>query len=356
MLTELNDYALVIGINDYPFYGPNGRPLCGAIHDARAVGAWLTNKEVGGGLIHDNCKLIVSSMNTVDPPQPRRDKIDDALGEIWKTVEKQAKGGQQPRRFYFYFSGHGQAQLNEDVALCMPNWAKNRQAAALSFRQYLSFIVNCVGFREVVILMDCCRARKIGAKGLECELTCPKPHDNAGKTKIFVAHATEFQASAFEAAAPELIDADEPEVRGHFTEALLTALYGGAARAEGGVPASRLWIFLSKVVPRIARRHLHEQSPKIEPFDIPPDDPAEPIFGGAKPVANVDAHITFSAARNGEIKLEGPDLKIIRKGDAKTGPWDELLPMATYLLTELATGTSKALHLVPTNGVFDVEF
>ncbi len=165
MPNELNDYALVIGINDYPFYGLAGRPLHGAIRDAQAVREWLIDKEIGGGLPDDNCKLIVSSTNTADPPQPRRNKIDDALGDIWQTVEERAKGGQQPRRFYFYFSGHGQAQLTEDVALCMPNWAKNRQAAALSFREYMRFIVNCLGFREVVILMDCCRARKIGSAG-----------------------------------------------------------------------------------------------------------------------------------------------------------------------------------------------
>jgi len=355
MPVERDDYALVVGINDYPKYGKEGRPLRGAISDAQSFRDWLVDKKTGGGLPDDNCKLIVSSMLTVDPPQPRKTRVDDVLGELWDAVRARVASGNPPRRFYLYFSGHGQAQLNEDVALCLPNWAKDRQQAALSFRQYLSFVVNCIAFREVVVIMDCCRARRIGAKGLDPELSCAKPHEDAGKTETFVVHATEFQALSFEAGA-DGEDGEEPLVRGHLTEALLAGLRGGASRPEGGVPASRLHAYLKKVVPRIALRYGHEQGPKVEPFGIAPGDPAEPIFGTAPPVASTDVRISFKAGRAGVIRLEGPDLQVIREADQSTGPWDETLPLGTYLLTHLPTGETQGVHLVPAEGVVDVQF
>lgn len=79
---------------------------------------------------------------------------------IWKMLP--SGGG---RRFYLYFSGHGQPQTHDDVALCMANWEINRQAAAISFRKYLDLVIRCMKFEEVIVLMDCCRTRKVSAKG-----------------------------------------------------------------------------------------------------------------------------------------------------------------------------------------------
>ncbi len=356
MPTELNDYALVIGINDYPNYGSNGRPLKGAIADATAVHSWLKDRTEGGGLPDENCRLIASSAAAGGSLQPHKSEIDDELGELWELSARREKDeGRMPRRFYLFFSGHGQAQQTDDVALCLPSWARNRQSAALSFREYQRLIVDCMGFDEVVLLMDCCRSRRIAARGLESELTCPKPHDRAGGTDIFVAHATEFQTRAFESDVV-LPDPDaEPIVHGHFTEALLAALRGGAARDTGGVSASSLLSYLFKLVPRIAKRHGHEQKPKIYPFGIPAQHPDEPVFGTALPIKNGDVKISFTAGR-GEVKLEGPDLTLIRQGDGAAGAWDETLPLGTYLLTDMTTGVTRDLRIEATNGVLDVEF
>lgn len=357
MSLESGDYALLIGINHYPHYGTAGRPLLGAIRDARAVHGWLIDTAVGGSLPPGNCRLITSSMDTVDPPQPRKDKVDEALEQIWQQAETQAReAGVQPRRFYFYFSGHGQALGSEDVALCMANWARNREAASISFKKYQELVVNCLPFREVVVLLDCCRSRKINARAQESELTCPKPRDVAGQTQVFVAYASEFQSAAFEGGQPALPEGVEPIVHGHFTEALLAGLRGGAARPPGGVPASRLWRYLNKVVPRIARRHQHEQAPKILPFSIPPDDPQEPVFGAAPRIETMDVKIEFTARRRGPIKLEGPTLELIRQGEAASGPWEDTLPLATYLLTDLGTNDTQAIRPSGGEGEIHVEF
>lgn len=356
MATHPNDYALTLGFDHYPNYGSKGRPLSGAIADARAFHAWLTDPDVGGGVPGENCKLLVSSVQTADPPQPRQYRIDDALDAIWSRVKARRNDfGEEPRRFYLYFSGHGQAQTYNDVALCLPDWAQNRQGSALSFARYQDFLVECIGFQEVMIFLDCCRTRRVKAVGQRSVLTCATPHDGVGSTGIFVAQATEHGTRAFEAAVGVGVD-DEPVVHGHFTEALLAALRGGAARPGGGVPLSALWTYLYKVVPRIAKRHDHEQAPRIGSEGFPPASPQEPVLGSAPPVEEVDVKITFTPSRRGEITLEGPDLKVIRSGDVSTGPWVDTLAPATYLLVERGTGDQLGLHLAPRQEEYHVEF
>ncbi|HYA43008.1 MAG TPA: caspase family protein [Syntrophobacteraceae bacterium] len=356
MPEEPGDFALVIGINHYPLYGTKGRPLKGAIRDAQMMFEWLTDKTRGGGLPPEHCHLILSSLDTVNPPQPRKDKIDDALTQIWEQAEQARKRGVQPRRFYFYFSGHGQAIGPDDVALCMANWARNREAAALSFRKYLNLVQECLPFGEVVILLDCCRSRKINARAQESELTCPMPRDEAGRTQVFLAYATEFQSEAFEGGLPPLVEDDEPIVHGHFTEALLAALKGGAARPEGGVAASSLWSYLDKVVPRIAKRHQHMQKPRIVPFSVPPGDPGEPVFGTAPRRADVDVKFVFTPKRQGPIKLEGPTLEVICEEETTSADWVKTLPIGSYLLTDQGTGETLSVILQATEGEFRVEF
>lgn len=350
MPTEPQDYALVIGFNDYPNYGTNGRPLRGAIRDAQAFGRWLIDKNTGGGLPDDNCIVLKSSLLTVDPPQPRKQQIDDALNVIWKR-----SGQTGARRFYFYFSGHGQTQTADELALCLPHWAPDREAAAISYVEYRRFILECMKFKEVVFLMDCCRSRKIGARGQLSENTCPKPHEGAGSALVFAAHATEFQAQAFEGQNPAPVGDDEPIVHGHFTEALLAALRGGAARNGGGVPASELRKYLRKVVPRIAMRYGHVQKPRIDPFDND-GEPDEPVFGAAPKITQADVNIVFRAVHAGMIRLEGPDLAVVREGPASGGPWAETLPVGTYLLTDLASGETMPLHLAAGDEERHVEF
>lgn len=366
MTANERDFALVIGINDYPNYGSKGRPLRGAIGDAEEFAQWLIDEEFGGNLKPDHCKLIRSSVDTVDPPQPQKHRIDTAVQHIW-NMSRELGGG---RRFYLYFSGHGQTQTHDDVALCMANWEINRQAAALSFRKYLDLVIRCMDFEEIVVLMDCCRTRKVGAKGQESELTCAVP--KAGEMRVFIAHATEFQTAAHEAALPEhepvAADGDaatnngaqdedeEPIVRGHFTRALIAALKGAAADEAGGARASQLAAYLDKVVPRIASRSGHVQKPVFEFRGIVPGTDDELRFGSAPPVTTVDTTIRFRPDRTGPIRLEGPGLNIIREGPPDTGPWKETLEAAKHLLTDLHSDETMALDLIESAGDFGVEF
>jgi hypothetical protein len=338
------DYAIVIGLNDYPQFGSQGRPLDGAISDAERFARWLKDKETGGGLPDGNCHEILSTSN---PLAPNKLVVDLELGSVI-TAAKAAGGG---RRLYFYFSGHGQAKSAHDVALCLCHWSPLFRYAALSSALYQAMFLKCSPFAEVVILLDCCRIRSIDATGGESEIGCPIPVDDAGQKRFMLGFATEFQNAAMEAEVDEAVGEEGPVVRGHFTEALLAGLNGGAARPGGGVTARELKHYLELNVPRIAKDHEHVQSAQVI-TDFPED--AQPVFGSALPEANF--RIEFSPQRQGEMVLEGPDLDEIRRDDASTGPWELTLSKGRYLLRDLARGDQVDIPFQPSEEVTVVTF
>jgi len=344
MPEQPHDYAIVIGLNDYPQFGSQGRPLAGAIGDAERFATWLKDTDTGGGLPESNCMTILS---TRDPLEPNQLVIDLALGSVI-TAAKAAGGG---RRLYFYFSGHGQAKSAHDVALCLCHWSPLFRYAALSSELYKNMFLKCSPFREVVILLDCCRIRSIDATGGESEIGCAIPVDDSGSKRFMLGFATEFQNAAMEAEVDDNAGEEGPEVRGHFTEALLAGLKGGAARPEGGVASSDLKRYLELNVPRIAKVHNHVQ--KAHVIDDFPED-AQPVFGSALPEANFT--IEFAPQRRGEMVLEGPNLEEVHRGDASTGPWRLTLGKGRYLLRDLARSEQLDIPFRPSEEVTLVTF
>lgn len=339
------DYAVVVGLNDYPQFGSQGRPLKGAIEDATRFAKWLKDTAVGGGLPEKNCKEVLS---TADPLGPNKLAVDLAIGSV--ISEARAAGG--GRRLYFYFSGHGQARGPTNVALCLAHWSAMFRYAALSSESYRDMFLKCSPFSEVVIMLDCCRIRSIDATGGDSEIGCAVPVDDAGTKRFMLGFAAEFQNPAMEAEVTEgAVGEEGPIVRGHFTEALLAGLYGGAATPNGGVTSGALKQYLELNVPRIAQDHEHTQVAQVL-ADFP--EAAQPVFGSALPSANF--RIEFSAGRAGEMVLEGPDLEEVRRGDASTGPWELTLAKGRYLLRDLSTGDQLDIPFRPGAEVSVVSF
>lgn len=334
MPEQPHDYAVVVGLNDYPRFGSSGRSLEGAVEDAKRFAGWLEDSATGGGLPKENCKLVTS---TPEPLSPTQSGIDEAIELVWGTAEK--NGG--ARRLYFYFSGHGQAKKSQDVALCLCHWSTRYRHAALSSQYYLDMLLSCTPFEEVIVLLDCCRVRAVDATGAASQLGCAVPLATAGSKGHLVAYGTEFQNPAFEAEA-EVTEGSGPIVRGHFTEALLAGLRGGAAQPGGGVTATGLQGYLEIEVPRIANEHQHTQQARVT-SDF--KQATEPVFGTALPVANFT--VEFGPARKGTIVLEGPDLAVIKEADAATGPWNVKLEKGLHRLLEKDTGETRDIRFEP---------
>lgn len=325
-------YGLVIGIDHYPKFNS----LKGARKDAEDFHAWLLNPNAGG-LQPENVKLVLSKEN---PARPLHHEIDDELEQL--LLKARNEGTRD--RLYLYFSGHGLGRSNVGADLCLAAWSKFRRAMALDSLGYLKMLMGCGYFREVIFFLDCCRIREIRSNALPPTLELPGPGDGAPQTRSFVGYATEFMNAAYEA---EMGQSDEPSnVRGHFTRALIQALNGAAAETGGGVRASKLKEYLEVNTPLIAKAHQQIQKPEVVNGL---DGGSDPLFGHALPLQpkqGFAVHVSFTSSQNGEIVAEDGQLRILKRGDASTGPWR--IPIRgpnVLLIRNEATGDEKSIRI-----------
>jgi caspase domain-containing protein len=220
------DFALVVGVDDYPRF----RPLRGAVTDARRFHSWLCAPD-GGGLCPDHARLLVS---TADPPTPLQDQIDDELEHLL-TAARAIGGG---RRLYFHFSGHGAMSpgaSREDVALLLAKWSRVRARLALSSEAYIDTLTALGLFDEIAVFLDCCRATAEQVVGLPP--TFSRSAAPGVMARAFIGYATEAGQSAFE-------ERDGGHWQGVFTRSLLSILQ----RTERGIDAIGLKCALEREV------------------------------------------------------------------------------------------------------------
>lgn len=335
MAREPRDYALLVGVKDYPYY-PQFNNLTGPHDDVADVKKWLLNNETGGGLDPLHCEELLST--TVAPVQ---DHVDEKLDKIFSSVSASEPG----RRLYVYFSGHGLASDVFGADLCLVRWSLKWRNAALSSHEYMKFLTDTGYFEEIVFWLDCCRTSKVRAKGMRPNLGVATA--NGSGTSIFTGYATEYQNAAYEA--DEGLDPIPGEAHGFFTRALLKALRGDAVSPnKSGVTATELRDYLYLEVPRLAKIAGKTQNPKIS-NELHPTA----TFGLATRSEQV-TDISFSAMRSGIIELIGPEQEL-KRDDASTGPWSiSLNTGALHVLKELTTG--EELIFYPSDSVQNIIF
>lgn len=216
----INDYAIVIGINDYPGFSSLNK----ACTDAINVHQWLTN-ETGGKIPDSQCRLLLSGIN---PSKPIHQHVDEEM----QTLFDLASENENANRFYFYFSGHGIGESPDDNALCLADWSRTFRIRALSSRDYINNIVNTGYFNEVFFWLDCCRNSLTGCKGLPPSNPTIGIGDKTPKCRKFIAYATDYTNPAFEASSAS---SNSPSNNSYFTMALIEGLNGAAADPETGI-------------------------------------------------------------------------------------------------------------------------
>ncbi|MBA1148277.1 caspase family protein [Ectothiorhodospiraceae bacterium WFHF3C12] len=327
-----HDYALVIGIDDYPQF----RSLRGAKNDAERFADWLTDTAIGGGLPPANCRLVLSAKA---PVRPTFEEVNDALKDLYDA----SRADHKRRRFYFYFAGHGQTGTASEVNLCLAEWSMGAGLRiALAYSEWESTIVDCTGFEEVFFLLDCCRTRVHGGGGMPpLKVTCAKPQTQTGET--FVAYATEFQNQSFEAERGVQPGSGDPIYGGHFTEALIMALTGGAATDGGGVRAPDLKRYMEQWTPRLAQEATNPEQRAIIKNGLS-SIPEDPVLGAAEPTGTLQVEIP--GTRPGPIHLLAPDGSLVEKGGP--GVWQVPgLRYGQYTLLDTANGEEKVCHFQP---------
>lgn len=333
------DFALIVGVRDYPDYSN----LTGPVDDAQKLVDWVKAKN--GGDVPG--AQVFSILSHPAPPTPLQHVIDNAIKVIKADVAK--NHGSRARRLYFYFSGHGLAGENDDNSLCMADWSYDMRNSALSSREYLNYLVNTGHFEEIVFFLDCCRSRLVGHRSHFPNLGLAKPSPLAGSTKTIVFYASEFQNAAFEVQN----NGDSISfVHGHFTNALLRALAGEAVDEDGNVTGEGVGEFLTVEIPRLAKDFNQFQEAKIQTSNL---NPKKLVFATVPKRGNPTCTITFQG-RNGMIRLEDGDYKVIKQGDATTGPWTLQLEPKAHSIKEISTGEEKDFKVLATGKTQSFEF
>lgn len=297
-----NDYAVVVGINTYPNLGD----LEGPRHDALDFYAWLLAAD-GGNVPKANIERIISPQYAQPPDvvavQPQLDKVDGAFMKIALALKNSA---QQAGRLYLYFAGHGFSKAVGDAALLMANVVRGVNTNQhIGGRAYAEWFSKTSYFREVMLVMDCCRE--------DYKLTPPRPvafDDISGATpgELLLCFATTWSRASREGPWGA-----NNEVRGIFTLALLAGLRGGAARdANGQVKLAHLISFVHEYVAKsesLLPAGQKAQSPRFTPYDPTYDwkfnpPPGEPACNApeAVPVDHAKPHdyyVVRIAAANG---------------------------------------------------------
>jgi hypothetical protein len=228
----MTDYAVVVGIGEYPGL----TNLAGPDTDAQAVHDWLVDP-AGGDLEEQNVELIRSAQfDPIDPqdPKPASGGVKAALLRIAAKTQ-QAPGN----RLYLYFSGHGFAPALEEGALFT---AEASQLAPFHVyaHSWLKAFRRAGLFRDAVLWMDCCMNYQQSIMVDEAEMRISQSTKPPGPAFVGLAAQTK--------SALEHTMADG-KVHGVFTWTLLEGLRGGASDERGRVTGESLKAFLQSAMP-----------------------------------------------------------------------------------------------------------
>jgi uncharacterized caspase-like protein len=257
------DWALVVGINSYPWVGVD--PLEGAVHDAERFHQWVINEQ-GGAVDPNQTLLLTSPAGAAAGALPR-----PVFSEIYQFFENllAVLGNGSGRRLYVYLSGHGISPTVQDPVHGSVSNAALLMANAKAPNLWFNFAGNiwakgahdAARFREVVLIMDCCRDLKNNATSTaHCfgELV-----EDSKDCRLIEAYATGWASKARELPFPPA-----NQKQGVFTHSLLEVLSSG--RMTGGL--------LKESVKKHLGQVLKDEKKAQEPQFNPDDDLARVIF------------------------------------------------------------------------------
>lgn len=345
----MNDFALVIGIDDYDQEDKGLANLHGAKDDAFDVAKWLMD-ENGGGIEKENCHIVISNFDPLAPFHPQITK------ELKAIVKKAQADPDNSNRLYFYFAGHGVVEelefdeLDYDAGFCLANWTELSRRAALSARAYRKIFVRSGLFREIVILADCCRNPKIKVEALPPEIDFKERLGPHRKARLFIGFSSQMGEPSYE------MPDEEGKVRGAFTEVLMEALRGGAVNASGDIDGDSLTGYLKKRLPEVTQRKYNiVQEPQIHNGfnDVKLNFQKKALAG------KVECHIKLGMARTGTIYLvdeQGEDINFFDTATARE--FQIKLPKGEYLLEDRNTIETTPISINPllSTEIIEVQF
>jgi hypothetical protein len=320
-----DDYAIIVGITDYP--SPTLKPLKGPVNDASAFRQWVTAPD--GGAVPDDAvhvKLRTSqdfaAADTAAYAHPSRDDVVCLFDDVMDTLDAQDEQG---RRLYVFFAGHGCSPTAEtalrNASLLMANAHLPRRAYNFPGNLAAEHMRTSAYFREVVLVMDCCRDEMSNALLSPPWPPAPEPGDG----KLMTAYATDWASKAREREF-------DGQYRGIFSHSLMAVLNAGQLDGE---------MLKASVVAHID--HVADKPVKQQP--VFNGDLADIQFSEAAVIQ--DSYVTIEVFGNGEpaeiLKTDQAtgNLVPVEQYQLSDVAWQGPLAPGTYLLMASAVGVRK---------------
>ena len=272
----MNDYAVLVGITNYPGI----HNLDGAVNDVKNFESWLLNE---GGLLKENIKQVITrpphSTNIADATPVENDVKVELTHIVSKGVEVMKADSDEElrqkkmdfyrdesgmlylgRRLYFFLSGHGfAASFNpNDASLIMANGDYGMYITNhINGVKYVDWFQAAAYFKEIVLVMDCCRTIEVGVPSLSPFRENREP---TGKpVNCFYALSTSYERISRE------IDVNGKK-QGAFTTLFLEALRKAKPNSDNQIT----WEELKAYIWNNSTKHLppgYTQEPQIRESD-----------------------------------------------------------------------------------------
>jgi hypothetical protein len=348
----LEDYGIVVGINNYPAL----TALRGPEADAIAFWRWLVSPAGGMVALSKVTRILSSDYPAPDLSNPAtwQPALDAVKGGFWNlsdlAVKNSVKTGDARvgRRLWVFLAGHGitpvktQSADMDNSALLAATAAVGRYGEHLTAYSWIQWFKDAAAFDEIVLFMDCCRDLKNNVSPLPCTLD-PIIGDRS-RVRMLYAAATDLDSQSWE-------DEFGGQYHGLFSYALMQTLQNEALLdSQGRLTATNLVEQLKKEVKTLRK----DQTPRFLP-DPPQDITLWSKTSGLKP--NVE--VTFNPAVSGQqVNLfQGDDLTNPKwVHTVNSNPWSlSLDPFKAYKLA-MPGGSSKLFEVSGDAGGNNVQF
>lgn len=300
------DYAILVGISRYKDE-KQFPPLDGPLNDVQRVRAWLTSKTDGQEVPDGNVRTLATSADLLmKPPDggwpsatvwaPTRTGFSELFTKI--AFDDAGKPLKREGRLYLYFSGHG-FSLDDD---------ETPSAALFSADNFGEVHSNLAGtiyalgvkrrrlFKEVVLIMDCCRDvfgnfvyngpdfNQVGAGSSEA-------------VKLYALYAAPKRGKSQERELPD----SEGKVVGLMTDALLRALKEAPSDVAGQVAGK----VLTTVMEFNWKRWYPLKPMPPAPRGVSPDQ-GDLYFRSRRALVPVTFNVSTALAVGSNLELKSP--------------------------------------------------
>ena len=328
------DYAIVVGISRY-----KGRekypPLDGPLNDVEGVVAWLRDLEGVG--ITDPDRII--RLRTPDellreapdggwPEEtdwhPTYTHFSKAFDRI--TLDETGEFVRRDARLYLYLSGHGFSQSTDQVPSAALYGADSygKKVSNLAGTLYAQAAKTAKLFKEVVLIMDCCRDAETNVAYSPPDLNRVE-NDGSESVQMMAVYAAPKRGKAQER---ELVEPGGKKVVGLLTTGWLRALREAPCDVIGRVPGR----LLTQYITFNWKTWYPNQTPPMPRFIVP--ETGDIYFASGKALQDQRFVIEAGASEDIQYHLTSTTLnavgivsgQIILWRD-QNGSWESVVPL-----------------------------